>query len=655
MRRNGRQILGSIITTLALLILVPAVTAQTPPGEQPPVYAPAAISAPSISIMDAVRLTLLNDPSVKLAEQSTLQQRGYAQEQTGTFDTDILGSIDFNYEQTELGKDAIKAETDRRKQQREVANQTHDRAEQVQAELDAVRNANPNDFNLGLDDPDAQAFQTQVELFNALLRAAGEAERQKLLELRDQMIQTHITELQNTLDVLHKEEADALERLRKFGTIPRIQENYFGTLSLTLVQPLRTGMVVSPFFTFSGNGTYYKGKKQSQDWGGLGLEDLYKSQLGFTVTLPLGRGSGVESVAAAERAAWIDYDASNRFERHIAASSVYSATLAYWNLVAAQEQLEVARESEKLQNQLVGLTQDLIEGDEIPRAELSRAQAEESNSLAIVSSSQQSLYQARVQLAQSMGLRVEDETNAPLASSPFPTPPPMDVVLRLDASRLGDMAVARREDLRATEMALDSGKLLLNAARLDLRPKFDLTGKLYYSGVRETGSFGRGFAGTVSQWTGPSTSLAASFERPIGNNLWKGRYAQQQALYNQKDISSTNLRRLIKADVVATVASLKEAATQLDQSERAVGYYHQSVDSELEKLRLGTSTLVNVVFTEQQLISAMVGLVDARYTYASLLTRLRYDTGTIVDTTGDVNRVFEENFYQLPPLAGGSR
>jgi outer membrane protein TolC len=104
---------------------------------------------------------------------------------------------------------------------------------------------------------------------------------------------------------------------------------------------------------------------------------------------------------------------------------------------------------------------------------------------------------------------------------------------------------------------------------------------------------------------------------------------------------------------VQTVRSLEEAVARLASAEESARYFQETIDAEQEKLKLGASTLIDVIVTEQQKTSADLSLVQARQQVAALLAQLRFETGTLVSPDDGGGTVSIDALTELPP-AGAS-
>jgi len=628
--------------------------ADLDPGYRPPVYRDA-----TISLMEAVRITLEHEPTIRLQTESTEFSRGVAQEATGQFDTALLGDFSYEFVQEELNSQAIAAEEKKREDLREVAEESSRAASEAQFAYDCLAEViddpeNPPECdNPDTEGPDFVQEGVQLGILNEMIaNAETPEEAANLTELRDDWLQALLQTTGDDVTAANEAHGRAQERLDKLGEVPEIEENYSGALSLRLRKPYRSGIVITPYFDLSGSGTGYKGKPKNADFGGKGITDSYNSTLGFSIEMPLARGKGEESVAAFERASLIDYDASLDALTHSASASVFSTIISYWNVVAAQQTLEIWKQSLTLQNRLVELTDALIETEELAAAELSQTQARQADVQAQVEDSRRALHAARVSLAQVIGLEVPDETAAPLAADSFPTPE-SDVLQRASSAAMANHAVGMRYDYKSAIQVQESGKVLWKAAVIDLKPQVDLTLDAFYSGYDENGNVLKGIEGALlGNWTGPSGSVALAIDWPVQNNVQLGQLQQRRAAYRQRAISTVDLARTIRSGVVLALGALRESADQILLNGQAVEFYRKSIDAEVEKLRLGSSTVSNTILTEQRMTSALLGLINSQKTYAQLLAQLRFETGTLISEEGDGKFVSEEGLLSIPSGTG---
>lgn len=635
---------GTVLLLAGVLIATDPLLAQAPANYQPPTLT---FPENRISLIEAIRLTLQHEPNIKLSEQSSLFQKGIAQEQTGRFDATIFGDASFNFTQQELRASEKKAESNRRKDIQDVIDELKASADDALKSLTEAQNLQADPTGFRVSDP---ATQAQIDTYNRLIvNTADPAQKAQYTKIRDDLIAASVQAFQSVYTSLRNSENEQRQNLADLGPIPKVNQDYLAKLDLSISKPFRDGVTLGLFERGSWERHRFRGKPKREELGGKGLEDLYKIEVGFSVDAFLLRGRGSASTGAFERSALIDFEASIAAIKHAAATSVLNTIAAYWSLVGAQESLEIARQSAALQSKRVEVSRALIEGDELPKSELSRVLASEATDRGLVSGAERAVQEARIALARAIGLNVEDNANAPLAADPFPTPPDPPVLNSISPSQLVAGAVARRYDHQAALQLQQSGGVLAEAARLDLRPQLDLHSELSTNTITETSleQSGRNFAA-------PGGVLALNFSKPIGNNVFKGRLLQREAVWSQRAISAADLERTIKANVVSELRSLQDIAEQVRRAKESVGFYRTTIDAENERFRLGDSTLIDTILTQDLQTGALFTYASAKQQYATLLAQLRFETGTLVseETSGSI--VHQENLLTLPPVEPGA-
>ncbi len=638
--------MSSKLPMSACLGLVLVLAVATGPLDAQQAYEPPVIqfAGDGISIVEAVRLSLAHDPNIKLQEADVSFNEGVVQQEKGFFDLTLLGSVFYEYREQEMRESRKKLEREKREEYDKgisEGEEFEDDMTELRATLRQARNAPPGDPTVNaIPDP---VIRAQLLMLDSLIAQARRSERQQLLDLRNQIIDDYLEQITDGLTSGLEALDDARIKRAQLGDVPNDEVFYQANISFQLDKLLHNGISVRPFFDGKYDGTNFKGKPISEEWGGKGIEDLITFRVGVEGTVPLLRGSGAETVAAAERAAMRSYDASYFASRHQAAVSVLNTIRAYWGLRSSQETVEVTTRSVTLQERLVQLTQALIEADELPRVELARVRASETRSRARLDGAERTLHEARVNLATVMGLTVTgDEATLPLAAEGFPEISESSLAEQ-DVMRLSAEAETLRQDLQATHELEEAGRILTRGAQLDLKSRLDLSGGVWATALGESS-----FSKAVERWVGPSGNVELEYEKPFGNNFFRGRLVQQQADFRQRQISSVDLERKIKLGIVRDSRSLQEAVERVRQVEQSVEYYQATIDAEIERYQTGDSTLVDTILTEDQQTGALLSLVLARKEYANLVARLRFESGLLVGYRQGQSVVTRENLVTVP-------
>lgn len=620
-----------------------------------------------IDLLEAVRLTLGQDPNLLLRGEDVRTAEGFALELAGAFDWTLTGQGTYEHRIQELRDSQRQGEVDRRNQIRDVQALACTEEENLRGELADLLRVQAGET--GVDIRNDPGFEAQLRIIEAAIIAAeGNPDQQEQLrQTAANLLQTEIAVTQEAIDAADQACREAGQALDNMGEVPDEEDFDIVRLQLRGEKLLRSGFRLAPFLQASFDSTQFVGKRNGfivpavdpygtplfspsgipltrlVSFGGKDIDDVYTVDVGFEVNAPLLRNRGVEATGAQERAAQIDLDASRQLLEHAASESVLNTAFAYWNLVAAQERVRVLESSVGLQRRVVDITGSLVEAAELPGAEMPRARAGEANALAQLESAQRDLATARLDLVRAMGLSVDDAGDVPSAAESFPPPPSREAVAALEAE-LVRLGVASRRDLVAARTLVESGDVLAQAAILALRPQLDATVAAWLT-ARGDESLGDAFDHVADE---PSWRVQANYEQPFGNRTARGRVLQQESLVRQRQISQADLERQIRIGVVQTAASLVEAIDELARAEQAAEAFERTVQSELEKLGLGETTLLDAILTEQQRTSSLVSAIVARFRIATLLAQLRFESGTLVEQTESGPRVSEESLKTLP-------
>lgn len=636
-----------------------------------------------ISLLESVRLTLQNDPKLLLKDADARLREGVAQELRGAFDWVLKGEIAWDHREQELTDTARKTEVDKRRKaevnERDTCNERDRQREILQTLRDELAGV---DDGVTLAPPDT-SLAKQLQFFDILIAQAQDPVlRDSIIGQKVSFLQTEVAAREAVVANLERGCVQAGIDRERLGRAPEFEYFEQAKLDLRASRTFRSGVVLTPFLTGQYDKTQFDGKRNGPeeqifilerndagqlvdvpletslgpvtrtiDFGGKGVKDLYQASVGFEVNVPMLRGRGADAVAAREEAALRDAEAAGLAVKHTAAESVLRTATAYWTLLASQERVRVLANAVALEQRLVEMTQALIDGQEMPRAELPRALAAEANARSQLESARRELVKARLELALAMGVGVESEANAPLAEGPFPMVPKQDEISALSDRGLALAAVDRRFDRRSALVSSEARRIETRGALLDQKSKLDLGITVSSRAIGEDS-----LSNATDTWANPSWRLKLTTEHPFRNNERAGRYAQSVARFDQQTIQTGDLDRNIKLNVVLARRSLEEAIARHDAAVEAAELFHQTVEAELEKLRLGSSTLVDAIVTEQQQTQANLSLIAAQQEVATLLARLRFETGTLVDDTDAGFYVDEPRLISLPveAAAGGA-
>jgi outer membrane protein len=376
---------------------------------------------------------------------------------------------------------------------------------------------------------------------------------------------------------------------------------------------------------------------------------LNQSQVSFQVVLPFLRGRGRAAVDAQELSSESIVNASLHDTNETVAQLLANTAISYWNAVAAVQNLQIARGSEKRGADYVRDVQTLIDADKVPKGEIYQLLANVDGRTASRIAAEQGVTNAQQSLALAMGLKSDEVIISADASEPLPDWPEKSIpeVSPTIVQKFVKNALDKRPDVIATKLRRKSAEQILPAARNQLRPQLNLTLNAGYNGLLEGTSFGKPF-GALYNNAGASTYASLNFVFPPRNDVALGQLAQVEASYQQSILNETELERTIASNVVTALTTLSSSIAALQKAREAVSYYRIALDQEQERFRLGLNSLVDVLTMEDRLTSALSQGVAAQLNYAVAIENLRLATGTIVDPNERTHTVDTNTFIRPP-------
>ncbi len=355
-----------------------------------------------------------------------------------------------------------------------------------------------------------------------------------------------------------------------------------------------------------------------------------RANVSFLIRLPLMRGRGVESTGAAERAAKIQEQAAYLNLQQVVARRILNTTTAFWSSLAAQQQAAVLRSSEAQSSNLVSAVRDVVRMDEVAPSELRQAEADLAARTAARIAGEQTYWASRQQLAQSIGMPVEEMPAPPVPLGPFPSAMVSGSLGPNNAAML-TQSLERRADYLAGIRLREASEVLERAAIRDLQPRLDLDLEVGYAALEE-GNQLNDFYGSLHPGlaAGPNALGRLSLEWPFANRSARGLLTQRQSSRRQSEIQLQELARSIYAGILTSREELLAARGELEQSEVAAEKFRVATASEMQKVQLGTASILDVITLTDRLNNAQITTISARARYLIALARLRYETGWLL-------------------------
>ncbi|MEA2695228.1 MAG: hypothetical protein QOJ16_4615 [Acidobacteriota bacterium] len=406
---------------------------------------------------------------------------------------------------------------------------------------------------------------------------------------------------------------------------------------LGLVQQFRTGLSIEPQLQL------LRTEDPTLAPGGVNV-----GTLAFTFRQPLLRGRGRAATAALEISAEREVRASGLDLAQATAQRIVVVADQYWSFKAAEENLDILRESERSSRELLETTRKLVAADQTPAAELIQLEANLAAKETSRIGGETALFKARQDLGREIGLDAGAIAALPLPAEPFPAVRAVDVPPPGTASRFVAQALARRADLQAARERVAESDALVRAADNARKPQLDLLLTPSYTGLVEGGGAGTFFSPLYRNVPGGNVALGFALSWPTLGNRERGALEQTLAGRQANALRVDLAVKEIGADVPTALDGVARSALQLERSTDAVRLFERTVVNEEKKLRAGTSTLLNVITQRDRLTASRQGQVSAQLALALAVVELRFATGTLLSVEGENPAVRYGRLTTLP-------
>ena len=313
-------------------------------------------------------------------------------------------------------------------------------------------------------------------------------------------------------------------------------------------------------------------------------------------------GKNRSALRAAEQNA-----AASRFDREVVGLSTVVATAnAYFNVLAAQDRLQVNRENVVSASRVLNLIQQRLNAGTASALDTAQQESLLNTQRAALPSLEQSLTQNRNALALLLARSPESVRirGGSLRSVSYPRVTP----------GLPSELLAQRPDIREAEAQLAAANANVENARAQMLPSIAITGE---------GGYQSAVLKTLLRPESALYNVSASLTQPIfdglrlqGNlDLQKGRQDELLQNYRKSVISGF-------VDVENALDAIRQATLRERLQREVVTSSQRAFDISEQRLNQGTIDLVTVLQTQQTLYQAQDNLAQARLAHAQAIVSL---------------------------------
>ncbi len=345
------------------------------------------------------------------------------------------------------------------------------------------------------------------------------------------------------------------------------------------------------------------------------------------LSVPLARNVGIDSRRAGLRKAEIDYSAADPQFRSAVIETVQSASRAYWNWVAAGARERIAAQVLELATKRNdGLKEEVRTGAKPPPVLQDNRRSILSREAKLIDAGRK-LQQSAAKL--SIYLRTSSGEPLTPAASQLPEFPAIDEPADAIRSRLTQVALQTRPELRELALAIERVDIEIAQSENDLQPNVDAI----LIGAQDVGA-----ATSKKRDKSPfELEAAVLVDVPLQRRKARGKLTSLEAKRSQIAHKQRLTTDKVRTEIDIAFAALTAAYERVQRTAEARQLAEFMAGVEREKLAAGESNLLSVALREEQAAEAAGTEVGANLEFQLALAALRaaagIDDGTIIGWT----------------------
>lgn len=359
-----------------------------------------------------------------------------------------------------------------------------------------------------------------------------------------------------------------------------------------------------------------------------GLQDptTWTDTISGSISQPLMRGRGRAIARSQQILARLNEDAAALTRRGSALTVVQGVVTTYWDLVAANRVLAIARSSLALAQERFRVTQLGVRGGKIADAELVAVEEAIAVRQEDVLNAELSIVSQSIALRRAIGMEIEPGKLA--------LDPGADLTTSTRRWNLADLReqAARTSPELATLASRDrSASIELEVTENGLLPKLDLA--LSLGPIGSDTSFG-GAALDLVTLGGAAGAVSLTYSQGLGKHAVTGQAREVRAQREKLRLSAVEVRLQIDQALAQAVAQAITAEQRIALATRAIALAEKSIGIEQARFELGKSTNFDVLLRQDELRQAQLRLARAQVDWHKAQTVIATVTGSLLDDYG---------------------
>ncbi|HSE84391.1 MAG TPA: TolC family protein [Thermodesulfobacteriota bacterium] len=376
------------------------------------------------------------------------------------------------------------------------------------------------------------------------------------------------------------------------------------------------------------------------------LSPSWFSSLSFTVGQDLLRNFGPNVNLAQLRVARRTGDISRKELEVRIANVLLNVERAYWSLVAARENLELAKTALSLAEDLQRRNEIQVEVGVLPRVAITQAKSEVAARQVDVIRAENALQATKDTLLNILAL--------PLLVDVVPTDKPVTDLKKFNEDEALKVALEKRPELEQAKLNVENREVLKQFYSNQKLPRLAIQGTIDLEGLGGDENpnrivFGGGGPEPISDMFDdsysdsfrnlfhgefPTWQVLAIFSFPIFNWTAKGNYIQASADLDRSVITYKRVTEDIALDIRNAIREVENSLRRIEAARTSNQLAGEVLGNEEERLKVGIGTTRDVLEAQRDLVNEQTQLIRAIADYNIALAQLERAKGTLLETSG---------------------
>ncbi|MBI2214443.1 MAG: TolC family protein [Acidobacteria bacterium] len=380
------------------------------------------------------------------------------------------------------------------------------------------------------------------------------------------------------------------------------------------------------FSTGAFFGVQWNNSKNTENSAAFEIPSFYQTSVGVQLTQPLLRDFGVDVTRRGINIARNNLGISREAFRNVLLETVNSVEIAYYDLVFAQRDLDVQKQSLDLAREQERITQIRIDvGADAPldilEPQVSIAQREQDVLLA-----EAALRSAEDTVRRLLNLPLE-EWDRPIttdASLEFQQ-------MNIDVPASVEKAFENRPELKQAKLQQENQKIQQLFARNQVLPTLDLTGSYRYSGLDQN------YSDALDQVTGsdfPGWQVQLQFGMPISNTQARADARRAELEFEQTVTNEAQTRQAIMVEVRQAARNIETSLKGIAATRAARDAAEKNLDAQRKRFDNGMSTNFDVLRVQNDLAGARSAELRALTSYQKSVAAFHRAVGDLLELRG---------------------